>query len=58
MTRKNNYFVIAIILLIILLGNLTLIRTQKDISNIENRTLKKFEHFTIKTYLDGPILFC
>lgn len=53
MTKKYNYIFIAIISLIIILGDITLIRTQKETSNIENRTLQKFEHFTLKTYLNG-----
>ena len=40
-------------ILIIFLGNYTLIREEKDISYIENRSLQKFEHFTIKSFFDG-----
>ena len=53
MTKKYNYLFIIIILLIILLGNITLIRTQKETSHKENRTLQKFEHFTLNSYLNG-----
>ena len=53
MTKKYNYIFISIILSIILLGNITLIRTQKETSNTENRSLQKFEHFTINSYITG-----
>lgn len=51
--KKSNYFLGITVLLIILLGNITLIKQQKPTSLSENRTLQQFEHFTINSYLDG-----
>lgn len=51
--KKYNYIFIVIMILIILLGDVTLIRQQKELSTSENRSLQKFEHFTINTYLDS-----
>ena len=53
MEKKRNYIFLFIIILIILTGDLTLIRTEKDDSTNENRTFQKFEHLTLNTYLDG-----
>ena len=53
MNKKNNYFLIITTVLVVLLGNVTLIRTQKDVSHGENRVLQQFEHLTLKKYLDG-----
>lgn len=53
MKNKINLTFIIMFILIILLGNYTLVREQKDISYIENRNLQKFEHFTIKSFFEG-----
>lgn len=53
MEKKRNYIFLFIIILIILLGDLTLIRTEKDGSTNENRTFQKFEHLTLNSYFDG-----
>ena len=53
MTKRYNLVFIIIVLLIILLGDITLVRTQKDSSHTENRSLQKFEHFTINSYIKG-----
>ena len=52
MKKQNIYFLIAIIL-IMLVGIYTLVREEKGISIGENRTLQKFEHFTLKSYIKG-----
>ena len=51
--NKRDYIFIIIIVLIILIGDFTLIREQKNISKRENRELQQFEHFTLKSYLNG-----
>lgn len=51
--KKRNYIFVSIMILIILIGDVTLIREQKIISGSENRTLQQFEHFTLKSYLAG-----
>lgn len=50
---KQNYIFTIVIFLIILLGDISLIRDQKEVSLSENRNLQKFEHFTLNTYLNG-----
>ena len=53
MEKKHNYVFLFIIVFIILIGDLTLLRTEKDGSINENRSFQKFEHLTLNSYLDG-----
>ena len=52
-TKKKNKDVVflALFLMMISLGFVTLVRTPKDISEIENRTLNKFKIFQVKDFL-------
>lgn len=53
MEKIRNHIFLFTIVLIMLIGNLTLIRTEKDGSTNENRTFQKFEHLTFNSYIDG-----
>ena len=53
MEKKYNYIFILIIFAIILLGNFTLIRNEKEFSIEENRNFQKFEHLTLSSYISG-----
>lgn len=53
MKQKTNSLLIVSFFLIIVFGNLALIRTPKETSTIENRTLNKFEQFTISNFING-----
>lgn len=52
-TKKKNKDIafLTLFLMIISLGIITLVRTPKDISEIENRTLSKFKVFQVKDFL-------
>lgn len=51
--KRQDYAFMVIFFLIILTGDLTLIREPKTLSENENRSLQTFEHITLKTYLNG-----
>lgn len=53
MDKKVNILLIFFFFLIVLFGNLAVIRPAKETSTIENRTLNKFEKFNIKEFLKG-----
>ncbi len=48
---KRNKFFLTICLVILLIGMSSLIKTEKDISVAEHRTLSHFPRFTLKTFL-------
>lgn len=50
--RANILFINAFIF-VILLGDIALVRTEKNISSLENRQLNKFQHFTFVDYING-----
>lgn len=51
--KKQNIIFIVSMFVIVTIGSLTLVREQKEISQLENRGLNKFEHLTINSYLNG-----
>lgn len=50
---KRIYIFIVSLILIILIGDISLIREEKETSLAENRYLQRFEHFTLNSYLNG-----
>ena len=53
MKTKSHLIFIIMFFCVIGVGSYTLIREEKEMSYIENRGLQKFEHFTIKNFLNG-----
>ena len=51
--KTNNIFFLIMFFCFLAYGMLALIRTPKDISYSENRTLNKFQQFTVTNFLDG-----
>lgn len=48
-----NYWFLALLCLVFCVGVFGLIKNEKSMSNVENRALARFEHFTLKKFLDG-----
>lgn len=53
MEKKRNILFLAALLLLVSLGVITLTKTETMASESENRSLARFSHFTIETFLDG-----
>ena len=50
---KENYVFLGIIILVFIFGMYGLVKTPREKSTAENRTLTQFSHFTIKNFLNG-----
>lgn len=50
---RENYFFFSVICVLFVFGAYTFVKNENKVSEVENRTLATFQHFTVKDFLSG-----